>query len=523
MVPNILTTKLQVPRLCAHFITRPRLIEQIDLGLAQQLTLILAPAGFGKTMLLADWAMRQPQPVSWISLDSSENQPTAFWRYVIAALDLLLPGLGATLLPLLESGSDPPLPTILTETINEIVQVSFPIFVILDNYHSIVNQYIHQQVAYLLENCPSNLHLFLLGRTAPPLALPRLRARGQVSEIRSEHLRFQREEIRRFLSTSYSLQLTHEHLATLYVATEGWVDGLHMVAIWLCRLNPTQLQQAFAQLAINNRYVEEYLTAEIFDQQSASRQQFLLYTSILDTLSGPLCRAVTGEEHAQVLLEELEEENLFITALDPMRDRYRYHGMFSDFLRHRLAQTQPDQIAELHQRASLWYEQHGLLTEAVQHAFAAHDWTRALRLTELTAELMTLQERFAAVQKYLEQYPEQLAEAGTENQQLTAILTQQPFIQHNLNALALGRIYLELGHASEAIKVLLGVNLAEPAFHDAQTKFTLITALLEARLQQGKLRLAAATYQPFLSLALTQPQNLLRLRWQTTTARAVAT
>lgn len=507
MFPNILTTKLQVPRLCANYTARLRLTEQINADLDQVLTLISAPAGFGKTMLLAAWAIHHRQPLRWLSLDPSENHPVTFWRYVMAALDIPLPSLGALVQPLDETGVDPPVQPVLTALINEIVRLPVPLHLVLDNYHVIKNQEIHDQIIFILENHPVNLHLLIASRTDPPLALPRLRARGQVSEIRSEQLRFTLEETTYFFNDAYDFHLSPEQLASLHAATEGWVDGLRMVAIWLRRLPPAQYQAVFTELATRNRYVMEYLMAEIFQQQSGPRQRFLLYSSILDTLTGPLCRTVTGAEHAQELLEELEEENLFITALDPTRDHYRYHAMFGDFLRHRLAQTEPEQISELHRRATLWYEQQGLLPEAIQHAFAGRDWERALRLTELSAERMTLRERFLAVQNYLEQHLGPLADTAMENQRIASILAANPIVQHDLNALALGRIYLQLGQAKEALKILLGINLSDPAFNNAQAKFSLITALLEARLQQGKLRLAAATYQPFLSLALAQPGN----------------
>ena len=224
MPPSIVTTKLQVPRLCANFTARSRLTTQIDGGLDQMLTLISAPAGFGKTMLLAEWASRHPYPVGWFSLDTNENQPSLFWLHFIAALQLIAPGLDALLPSSCADGSESPLQPLLTTLINEIARLPFTVVIALDNYHLIENQEIHNSIAFLLENHPVNLHLLLASRSDPPLPLPRLRARGQMSEIRTEDLRFSHAETTEFLNGAHGYQLSSPQIASLHAATEGWID-----------------------------------------------------------------------------------------------------------------------------------------------------------------------------------------------------------------------------------------------------------------------------------------------------------
>lgn len=514
MLPDILTTKLQIPKFPLHFTARPRLTAQLTAGLHRALTVICAPAGFGKTTLLSEWVAMQAEAVVWLTLDTSENEPATFFDHLIVALQHKQGGSGEALRTLLQRDVVVDWQVVSLALLNTIAHVPNKVILVLDNYHLITNPTLHTSVAFLIQSLLVNFHLVLVSRTDPPLPLARWRARDQMNEIRTDDLRFTLAETHAFFRDANGLSLAADQVATLHHYAEGWIDALSMAAVSLHGLSPTAYTHFIAEFGLNNRQVVDYLLAEVFQQQSAARQHFLLTSSILEQLNGSLCSSVTGVSQAQELLEKLEEENLFVTALDPKRDWFRYHPMFAAFLVHRLAQTQPEAIPALHQRASLWYEQHGLLTQAIQHAFAGQDWARALQLTETTAEVMSFHNQFIAVQRYLEGFSHQadhhlqaiFNDAG-ENQYVNDFLTASAATHHQMNALLLGYIYLDLGHTEQAAKALLDVALAPHEWKDEVAKFTLITALMELRFQQGKLHLAAATYQPFLAFAAKQPAD----------------
>jgi LuxR family transcriptional regulator, maltose regulon positive regulatory protein len=407
----LLATKLYVPRPRPHLVPRSHLIERLQQGVERALTLVSAPAGFGKTTLLAQWLAHSHIPVAWLSLEPEDNDATRFLSYVLAALQTLDASLGTTALTLLHSPQPAPVETVLTVLTNELLSRAGEEFVlVLDDYHVITAESLHQGMSFLLEHLPPQLHLIFATRTDPPLPLARLRVQGQLCEIRTAELRFDEAEVSAFLETVMGLHLLPEAMATLQSRTEGWIAGLQLAALSLQgRADVADFLTAFSG---NHRFVLDYLSDEVFSRQPASVQSFLLHTSILDRLSGPLCDAVSGQEDemlsGQAMLEALDKANLFVVPLDDERGWYRYHHLFAEVLRSRLQQAEPMLVPELHQRASLWYEQHELPIEAVQHALAASDFERATRLIEPIALPIALQGHIYMVLDWLKALPEEL-------------------------------------------------------------------------------------------------------------------
>ena len=389
----LLITKLHIPPSRPNIVPRPRLIERLDEGplLKRKLTLISAPAGFGKTTLLSEWVsgtgeVTSPLPVAWVSLDKGDNDPTRFWAYFIAALQTMHADVGAAALAALQSRQPPPIEALLTNLINEIAELPAPLTLVLDDFHVITAPQIHDALIFCLDNLPPQMHLILAGRTDPPWPLARRRARGEMAELRTNDLRFTSEEAATFLNKVMKLDLPPEDVATLEHRTEGWIVGLQMAALSIQGQEDTSsFIQAFAG---SHRFILDYLMEEVLDQQAPAIQDFLLKTSILERMSGPLCDSVTGDQDSQAILTRLEQANLFLVPLDDERCWYRYHHLFTDLLRKRLQQTQPDQVPILHRQASEWSEANGLIAEAVGYALAAGDADRAARLVERNALAM---------------------------------------------------------------------------------------------------------------------------------------
>jgi LuxR family maltose regulon positive regulatory protein len=410
MTTPLLTTKLHMPLIRPELVPRPRLIERLNAGLQRKLTLIAAPAGFGKTTLLTEWAAALPCPVAWISLDDGDNDPARFLAYLIAALQTIEPGIEAAL------PSPAPLPdeASLTTLINQISAMPpataagpKPSFVlILDDYHLIKAQPIHTAVSFLLDHLPGNMHLVISGRGDPPLPIVRLRGRAQMSELRQTDLRFTPMEVSEFLNRTMGLQLSPNDIAALGARTEGWITALQMAAVSMQGRDDTaSFVRAFAG---SNRYIGDYLLEEVLQRQPDAVQTFLLRTSILERLSGPLCEAVTGEGDGQVTLESLERRNLFIVPLDDQRRWYRYHRLFADLLQQRLQQTEPDLVPALHRQASAWYEHNGWVPEAIDHALSAEDFERAAELIERTAQETMMRSEVATFLRWVELLPDEL-------------------------------------------------------------------------------------------------------------------
>ncbi len=377
----LLATKLHRPRPRSRLVSRSHLTLRLQQGMERALTLVSAPAGFGKTTLLAQWLAEHETPAAWISLEAEDNEPMRFFSYLLAALHTLSPQVGTLARALLEASPTIPLERVLTLLINDLLESTPSHFaLVLDDYHMIENEAIHRGMGFLLEHLPPQMHLVLATRTDPPLPLARLRARGQLTEVRARDLRFDSGQAHAFLRTVMGFDLPDETFATLERRAEGWIAGLQLAALSL--QGGSDISAFLSTFTGSHRFVFDYLTEEVFSRQPALVQSFLLATSILERLCDPLCNAVTGKPESQTKLSALEQANLFVVALDDERYWYRYHHLFAEALRTRLQQTDPSSVPHLHLRASRWYEQQGLFAEAVQHAFAAADVERAADLIE---------------------------------------------------------------------------------------------------------------------------------------------
>ena len=405
---DLLQTKLYVPRLRPSLVPRPHLIEKLNDGMHRKLTLISAPAGFGKTTLVSEWITGGERPFAWLSLDKGEADPQRFLAYLVAALRTILPELGESVLTLLQSPQPPPTESILTVLLNEIVVAPDNFILILDDYHSVDSQPIDQALTFLLDNLPPQMHLVITSREDPNLPLARLRVRGQLTELRITDLRFTHDEAAVFLKQVTGLDLSEEDIAALEARTEGWIAGLQLAAMSMQgQKDATSFIQSFTG---SHRFVLDYLVEEVMDQQPESVRHFLLQTSILDRLCGPLCDVVLGEYEegkGSHMLEQLERANMFLIPLDNERRWYRYHHLFAELLRQRLQQNiEADDIADLHIRASQWYEANGHGLEAFHHAAAANDVERAARLIEGDGLPLYYQGEATPVRHWLESLPE---------------------------------------------------------------------------------------------------------------------
>ncbi len=386
----ILATKLYIPLPRPDQISRTRLHEQLSEGLHRKLTLISAPAGFGKTTLISGWIAELhsrtksgefQHPVAWVSLDARDSDPTRFLTYVVAALQTVDPGLGGDALDRLHSPQPLPLEPMLTRLLNQIANLAGQVILVLDDFHLAGGAPIYDSLAYLLEHLPPQMHLILITREDPPLSLARYRARSQLTEVRADDLRFTPAEAADFLGQSMGLSLTEAEIAALEQRTEGWIAGLQLAALSMQgRTDIASFIQAFTG---SHRFLLDYLIDEVLNHQTESVRDFLLQTSILERLCGPLCDAVCGCQDGQAVLASLERGNLFVVPLDDERRWYRYHHLFAEVLQVHLLGEQPDQVPALHRRASTWYEQSHLPANAIYHALAAQDFEGAARLIEL--------------------------------------------------------------------------------------------------------------------------------------------
>jgi LuxR family maltose regulon positive regulatory protein len=385
MEAPLLQAKLYVPPARPEWVSRPRLVERLNAGLDRKLTLISAPAGFGKTTLLSEWAAGCGQPVAWLSLDGGDNDPARFWAYFVAALQAI-PGLrevgvGGTAWTMLRSPQPPSIEAVLTALINETAAIPAAFILVLDDYHQIQARPIHDALTFLLDHMPPPMHLALATRVDPPLPIARLRGRGQLIELRQTDLRFTSDEAAAFLNQVMDLDLSAEQVAALERRTEGWITGLQLAALSMRGHDDVSgFVQAFAG---SHRYVLDFLAEEVLHRQPQDVQTFLLRTSILERLTAPLCDAVTGQEDSLETLETLEQANLFIVPLDDERRWYRYHHLFAQVLRAFLQRAAGvEGVASLHLQAAQWYEAHGEVNQAFKHALAAQDFERAARLIE---------------------------------------------------------------------------------------------------------------------------------------------
>ena len=380
---KILATKLYIPSARPEIVHRPRLIERLNVGLHRKMTLISAPAGFGKTSVLSEWIPNSPRCVTWLSLDKEDNDSTRFWTYFISSLQGLRSDLGNDALSLLQSLQAPSITLILSNLINDIAAFPDIFAVVLDDYHMIESKPIDQALTFLLEHLPPNMHLVIATRADPNLPVSRLRAQDQLTELRITDLRFTPSEAAEFLNQVMGLSLSPEDITLLENRTEGWIAGLQLAAISMRgQKDHTKFIQSFTG---SHHFIMDYLVEEILHQNSEHIQNFLLRTSIFNRLCGPLCDAVllNSSISGQETLEYLEQANLFIVPLDNERRWYRYHQLFAEVLQAHLMKKQPNHVPTLHQRASAWYEHDGSASDAIYHALAAKDFERAAGLLEM--------------------------------------------------------------------------------------------------------------------------------------------
>jgi LuxR family maltose regulon positive regulatory protein len=407
MARPMIATKLYVPKLRRGLVARPRLLERLRRGEESRLTLVSAPAGFGKTTLLTEWLGATPggdRSVAWLSLDPSDSDPSWFWTYVVAAFQRAVPGVGSAALEIIASS---PLPTdlVLTTLLNELAAAPGEVWLVLDDYHLIDNHDVREGMTFLLEHLPPHVHVVLSTRADPELPLSRWRVCGELVEIRAADLRFTSDEAAAYLNEATGLQLSAGDVEVLEERTEGWIAALQLAALSI--QGRDDVDGFIARFAGNDRYIVDYLVEEVLAHQPEPVREFLLHTAVLDRLTGPLCEAVTGHDDGSHMLTTLQRANLFLVALDDQREWYRYHHLFADVLRARLLAEQPDLVPLLHQRASRWYEAHDLAEEAVRHALAARDFDRAAYLMELTVPAIRRNRQEAILLGWLNALPDE--------------------------------------------------------------------------------------------------------------------
>ncbi|MEX2426034.1 MAG: LuxR C-terminal-related transcriptional regulator [Thermomicrobiaceae bacterium] len=408
----MLATKLHIPQPQPRTIARPRLIELLNQRMNSRLTLLSAPAGFGKTTLALEWVRSCGKPVAWLSLDSGDSNPTRFLAHLLAAVQTVAPEVGTGLTRTLQTPQPPSSESILTVLLNEISELDHDFVLVLDDYHAVDDRPVDEALDFLITHLPAQLHLVITTREDPHLPLARLRARGQLSEIRAADLRFTEAEASEFLNHSMGLNLTADDISALEYRTEGWIAGLQLAAI---SMQGHQDATAFIRsFTGSHRFVLDYLVEEVLQQQSNDVQSFLLNTSVLSRMCGPLCDALLPDRSGsgQETLEYLEHSNLFIVPLDNERRWYRYHHLFAELLRQRSQQPPSSGSSEnaipaneLHIRASEWFESQGLEIEAFHHAAAANDIERAERLANGKGSPLYVRGGVAPVLRWLQALP----------------------------------------------------------------------------------------------------------------------
>src|SRR5215469_15639423 len=427
---ELLSTKLAPPRSRPSHVSRGPLLARLDEGFEHKLTLLSAPAGFGKTTLASEWIAarserQDPLPVAWVSLDAGDNDPVRFWRYVITACQAFDTAVGKSALPLLHASQRLPLEIILTTFINELAQLALKDVLVLEDYHVINSPQIHETMTYLVDHLPAVLHLLILTRSDPPLPLARLRAHDDLYELHAADLRFSPAETQAFLRQTLPFSLSSEAITRVEARTEGWVAGLRLLALALQgRNDPRDLEHMLVTFTGSHRHVLEYLVADVLSSQPETLQEFLLQTAFLNRLTGSLCDAVTGRNDGEYMLEQLERANLFLIPLDDAAQWYRYHALFAEAMqheaRHRLGEGY---LRLLYEKASLWYEQHGLLAEAVEVTLSASSldktgsldksgsYRRAAALIERIIEPHSFTNELHTLLRWIEQLPGEVLQA----------------------------------------------------------------------------------------------------------------
>ena len=408
MLASVLATKLYVPPARSKIVLRPRLIEQLNKGLHRRLTLISAPAGFGKTTLVSEWIADCRRPAAWLSIDEGDSDLSRFLTYLISALQTIHAGIGSEVLQGIQASQPPPIESILTMLLNEISTIPNEFILVLDDYHLIDARTVDNALTFLLEHVPPQMQVVITTREDPNLPLARFRVRDQLTELRVTDLRFTASEAAEFLNQIMGLSLSVEDVTALETRTEGWIAGLQLAVL---SMQGNQDAHGFIQaFAGDHRYIVDYLVEEVLHRQPEAIRNFLLQTSILEHLNGPLCDAVTSQSGGKAQLETLQRGNFFLIPLDDNRHWYRYHHLFADVLRMHLKTEQPDQISVLHGRASEWYAHNGSPSDAIHHALTGGDFERAADLIERTLPIMRQSRQESTLLGWLKALPDELFE-----------------------------------------------------------------------------------------------------------------
>ena len=465
----ILTTKLYKPRPSAELVPRRLLIKRLNRGLDRKLTLVSAPAGFGKTTLISEWSTHSQIPFCWVTLDESDNDISRFLAYLIASMQSIDIVVEAQLLTLLRSPQQLKIETILIPLINQIANSPDNFVLVLDDYHVIQSREIHTALTYILDHQPLRMHLVIITRADPPLGLARLRGHGQMTEIRAADLRFSAEEGEALLNAIGKLNLTSEELASIINRTDGWVTAIKLISLALSA--KTDRADYIQDFSGSQTYIAEYLTDEVIKQQPTQIQEFLLKTSILDRLSGPLCDVVIGQQNSQKLLERLWRENLFISALDDGNQWFRYHRLFANLLQQRLAAVQPGSLPSLYLNASNWFESSGFPNEAIDYALRGKHYQQAVNLVDRYAKPTIIRSEVKTFIHWIEKLPGEVVDLNsvlcilyawavlvTEGQSQVArnyLAKVNPGDEHTASQLKTVQAILCIfdGHASEAIEL----------------------------------------------------------------------
>jgi len=404
---QILSTKLSIPPLRSRSVQRPRLLQKLSQGLECGFALLSAPAGYGKTTLLTAWLSQTKYPATWLSIDDSDNEPSHFLAYLMAALQRIDPSIDNSFESTSGFDSQTDFEAFLTPLINNLCQLENPFYLVLDDYHVIQTQTIHQVVNFLLEHRPPSMHMVIATRSDPPLPLAKMRARSDILELRLADLRFTDQEAADFLNHTMGLKVTPEDVIRITQRTEGWIAGLQMAA--LSMQNSEDISGFITNLTGTHHYIFDYLIEEILNHQAPEIHRFLLYTSILDQLTAPLCDALlelekgsTPSQPSSAILDELEHANLFIIPLDHEQRWYRYHPLFAELLRGYLLQTNSSLLPSLHAQASTWFEGQGLFANAIRHLFAARDWEGVVRLVSANIFALLEQNELNSVARQLD-------------------------------------------------------------------------------------------------------------------------
>lgn len=402
----LLATKLRPPPSRDGFVARPRLSAALTEAVSRELVVVSAPAGFGKSSAISEWAAHCGMPVAWLSLDDADNDPVRFWRHVAAALDVARPGIAAAVAARSGGLSTPSYHAAVAALVNELAESAETVVLVLDDYHVVDSTAVHASLTDLLEHLPGALRLVVATRADPPLPLARMRARGRLAELRAEDLRFTVAESGALLGAATARSLPPEATAALAARTEGWAAGLQLAALSLARR--ADVERFVAEFSGSNRFVLDYLTEEVLDGQPAAVREFLLETSVLERLSGPLCDAVRGRDDSQRLLEQIEQANLFLHPLDDVRRWWRYHHLFADLLRARLAREQPGRVEVLHRAAGDWYVRHRLADQAVRHLLAIGDHERVADMVGEHAQARLRRREAATLYRWSAALPDEL-------------------------------------------------------------------------------------------------------------------